>query len=134
MPSNSIIDSGTNSISLSAQMLKAVISKFSTSQQALLTQSIIDGKLVSAADLNLPAWPTLTFVLQGDSGDVKLQVVPSDYWQVDTEQVGAAMAAITPGEAGLAILGLPLMNGYFTIFDGEADNGRGVVKFATRAN
>ena len=43
------------------------------------------------------------------------------------------MAAITEGEPGLAILGLPLMNGYFTIFDGEADNGRGAIKFATRA-
>jgi hypothetical protein len=29
------------------------------------------------------------------------------------------------------ILGLPLMNGYFTIFDGEADGGRGVIRFAT---
>jgi hypothetical protein len=132
MPSNSIIDSGTNSLSLSAQMLKAVLSKFSTAQHALLTQSIMDGKLVSAADLNLPTWPALTFIMQGDTGDVKLQAAPSDYWQVDTEKVGAAMAAITPGEAGLVILGLPLMNGYFTVFDGEADNGRGVVKFATR--
>jgi hypothetical protein len=43
------------------------------------------------------------------------------------------MAAITQGQAGLAILGLPLMNGYFTIFDGEADGGRGVIRFATRA-
>jgi hypothetical protein len=34
------------------------------------------------------------------------------------------------GQPGLAILGLPLMNGYFTIFDGEADGGKGVVKFA----
>jgi hypothetical protein len=25
------------------------------------------------------------------------------------------------------------MNGYFTIFDGEADGGRGVIKFATKA-
>jgi hypothetical protein len=28
------------------------------------------------------------------------------------------------------ILGLPLMNGYFTVFDGEADGGKGVVGFA----
>jgi len=132
MPSNSIVDSGTNSLALSPQLLKAVMSKFSTAQRALLTTSILDQKLVSVADLNLPAWPTLTFVLQGDAGDVSLQVAPSDYWQVNTENVGSAMAAITTGEAGLAILGLPLMNGYFTIFDGEADGGRGVIKFATR--
>jgi hypothetical protein len=129
MPSNSIIDSGTNSLNLGPQMLQALISKFSPAQQALLKQSI-QGQLVSVADLDLASWPTLTFVLQGDTADVTLQVPPSNYWQVNTEKVGAAMLAITSGQAGLAILGLPLMNGYFTIFDGEADGGRGVVKFA----
>jgi hypothetical protein len=132
MPSNSIIDSGTNSLNLGPQMLQALISKFSAPQQELLTKSIA-GNLVSVADLDLAAWPTLTLILQGDTGDVTLEVPPSNYWQVNTEKVGAAMAAITGGQAGLAILGLPLMNGYFTIFDGEADGGRGVVKFATRA-
>jgi hypothetical protein len=133
MPSNSIVDSGTNSLNLGPQMLKALLSKFTAAQQALLNTSI-DGKLVSAADLKLADWPTLTFILQGDVGDVTLKVAPSDYWQVNTEKVGAAMVAITKGDPGLAILGLPIMNGYFTIFDGEADGGRGVIKFATRAN
>jgi len=131
MPSNSIVDSGTNSLNISPQMLSAIISKFSTAQQALLTKSINDQQLVSVADLNLADWPTMTFVLEGDAGDVSLNVTPSNYWQVNTQNVGAAAAAITPGEAGLAILGLPLMNGYFTIFDGEADGGRGVIRFAT---
>lgn len=132
MPTNSIVDSGTNSLNLSAQLLQAVISKFSAAQQALLTQSVLNGKLVSVSDLKLNTWPTITFVMQGETGDVSLTVAASDYWQVNTEQVGAAMAAITSGEPGLAILGLPLMNGYFTIFDGEADSGRGAIKFATR--
>jgi hypothetical protein len=133
MPSNSIIDSGTNSLNLGPQMLTALISKFTTAQQALLKKSILDQKLVSVESLDLPSWPNLTFVLQGDSGDVSLQVTPSNYWQVNTEQAGAAVAAITKGQAGLAILGLPLMNGYFTIFDGEADSGRGAIRFATAA-
>jgi hypothetical protein len=133
MPSNSIIDSGTNSLSLSPQLLKAVISKFTADQQALLNQSITDGKLVDMSLLNLADWPTITFVLEGDTADVSLDVVPSDYWQVNTENVGSAMAAITSGEAGLAILGLPIMNGYFTIFDGEADGGKGAIMFATKA-
>jgi hypothetical protein len=131
MPSNSIIDSGTNSLNLGPQMLKALLSKFTTAQQELLTKSI-DGNLVAVADLNLPTWPTITIILQGDTGDVSLQILPSNYWQVNAQKVGAAMVAITQGQAGLAILGLPLMNGYFTIFDGEADGGRGVVKFAAR--
>jgi hypothetical protein len=131
MPSNSIIDSGTNSLNLGSQLLKAVLSKFSTAQQQLLNKSISSGQLVSAADLNLADWPTITFVLEGDTGDVSLDVAPSSYWQVNTQNVGAAAAAITKGQPGLAILGLPIMNGYFTIFDGEADSGRGVVRFAT---
>ena len=132
MPSNSIVDSGTNSLNLGAQLLQALISKFSPAQQALLTQSIMSQKLVAVTDLKINTWPTIKFVMEGDSGDVSLEVVPGDYWQVNTERVGAAMAAITSGQAGLAILGLPIMNGYFTIFDGEADGGRGVIKFATR--
>jgi hypothetical protein len=133
MPSNSIIDSGTNSLSLSLQLLQAVLSKFNPEQQQLLVRSIVDGQLVSTTDLNLSEWPTITFVLQGDAGDVSLEVPPANYWQVNTERTGVAMAAITKGDPGLAILGLPVMNGYFTIFDGEADGGRGVVKFARAA-
>ncbi len=131
MRTNSIVDSGTNSLSLSTQLLKAVVSKFAPAQRDLMNKSI-GGNSVAVSDLNLASWPNITFVLQGDAGDVSLTVRPSDYWQVDTEQVGAAAAAITEGEAGLAILGLPLMNPYFTIFDGEADGGKGVIKFATR--
>jgi hypothetical protein len=134
MPSNSIIDSGTNSLNLSSQMLKAILSKFTSAQQELLNQSIIDGKPVSAADLDLADWPTLTFVLEGATSDVSLAVPPANYWQVDAIKEGAAMAAITPGQPGLAILGLPVMNGNFTIFDGEADSGRGVIQFAPLAN
>jgi Eukaryotic aspartyl protease len=132
MPSNSIIDSGTNSLNLGPQMLQAVLSEFSPSQQAMLTQSI-KGKPVPVSKLDLATWPTITVILEGDTSDVTLQVPPSNYWQVNAGKVGAAMAALTEGQAGLAILGLPLMNGYFTIFDGEADGGRGVLKFATRA-
>ncbi len=130
MPSNSIVDSGTNSLNLGRQMITAILSKLPAAQKALLETAILQGKLVPMADLQLSAWPTISFILQGDTADVKLDVPPSNYWQVNTQQPGYAAAAITVGEAGLSILGLPLMNGYFTIFDGEADNGKGVIKFA----
>jgi hypothetical protein len=130
MPSNSIIDSGTNSLNISQQMLNAIVSKFSAAQQQLLKAAIMQQHLVPVSALNLAAWPTISFVLQGDADEVRLDVPASNYWQVNTQHVGYAAAAITVGEPGLAILGLPLMNGYFTIFDGEADGGRGVVKFA----
>ncbi len=130
--SNSIVDSGTNSLNISTQTLSAIISKFSTDQQLLLTKSIYQGQPVPMSELRLDEWPTISFVMEGDMGDVKLDVPPSNYWQVNTQNVGSALAAITEGQQpGLTILGLPLMNGYFTIFDGEADNGKGVIKFAT---
>jgi hypothetical protein len=132
MPSNSIIDSGTNSLNLSPPLLDAIISQFTPGQQALLNNSIKNGKLVSTKKLNLASWPTLTFVMEGDTADAMLEVPPEVYWQVNTGRTGYAMSAITVGEPGLAILGLPLMNPYFTVYDGEADNGRGVVKFATK--
>jgi hypothetical protein len=131
MPSNSIVDSGTNSLNLGSQLLTAVLAKFTPAQRALLETSIRKGQPVPNSELDLTTWPTISFVLQGDTGDVALDVLPGDYWQLDTGAVGQAMAAITLGQPGLAILGLPLMNGYYTIFDGEADNGRGVIKFAT---
>jgi hypothetical protein len=130
MPSNSIIDSGTNSLNISSQMLAAILSKFSHAQHQLLTKAIHSQQLIPVSELNLDTWPTISFILQGDAGDVKLDVPPANYWQVNTERAGYAACAITAGSPGLAILGLPLMNGYFTIFDGDADGGKGVVKFA----
>ncbi len=131
MPSNSIVDSGTNSLNLPPQMLTAILSKLPANQKKMLSDAIEKGSLVAVADLNIASWPTISFVLQGDTADVRLDVPPSNYWQVNTQKVGYAAAAITPGQAGLSILGLPLMNGYFTIFDGEADSGKGVIRFAT---
>jgi hypothetical protein len=130
MPSNSIVDSGTNSLNLGPKILNAILAKLSAGQQAQLTASM-DGRIVSVADLKLADWPDLTFILQGDTTDVSLRVAATDYWQVNAPKVGAAMVAITQGSDGLAILGLPIMNGYLTIFDGEADNGRGAIRFAT---
>jgi hypothetical protein len=130
MPTNSIVDSGTNSLNIAPSMLSAMLAKFPAGQKQLLSNAIRHGQLVPMTSLDLAAWPTITFVLQGETGDVRLDVPPTNYWQVNTEQVGTAAAAITVGQPGLAILGLPLMNGYFTIFDGEADGGKGAIKFA----
>lgn len=133
MPSNSIVDSGTNSLNLGPSLLNIIRSNL-PSEQANLLDASLQGKQVSINDLGeISSWPTLTFVLQGaDTGpDVELKVPPQNYWQVDAPEVGMAMAAITEGQDGNAILGLPLMNGYYTIFDGTV-GAKGVIKFATR--
>lgn len=132
MPSNSIVDSGTNSLNLGPQLLNAMFQKFALDQQQLLKAAVLHDRLIAADDLRPNEWPKLTFVMQAASGQagVKLTVAPSEYWQIDAYKVGAALPAITVGEEGFAILGLPLMNGYFTVFDGVADNHRGVIRFA----
>jgi aspartyl protease len=132
MPSNSIVDSGTNSLNLPAHLLQAIFAQFSSAQQQLLHRSVLDGQYVPTSSLQLANWPDIVFVLQGATADVRLRVPPENYWQLDVERPGQSMAALTQGDPNLSILGLPLMNGYFTIFDGEADNGRGVIRFATR--
>ena len=129
--SNSIVDSGTNSLNLGPRLLRAILNELTPAQASQL-ETAIKGKTVSNSDLDLATWPTISFVLEGDAGDVTVDVAPGDYWQLDTGSVGQAQAAITEGTNGLAILGLPAMNGYFVIFDGEADNGRGVIRFARR--
>jgi hypothetical protein len=134
-PSNSIVDSGTTSLDFGPSLLRSIIQQFSKPQQKLLQEALARKKSphVAMADLKLKTWPDLTIVLQGlTRKDVVLTVRPEDYWQVNAPKPGLATLAITEGEAGFTILGLPLMNGYFTIFDGEADNDRGVVRFARR--
>jgi hypothetical protein len=130
--SNSIIDSGTNTLDLGPHLLELILSKFNRTQRAMLRSSIHRDRAVAMTRLDLGAWPDITFILQGDNADASLRVSPNEYWQVNAPRVGVASAAITVGDNGQHVLGLPLMNGYFTIFDGEADGGKGVVKFATR--
>jgi hypothetical protein len=131
-PSNSIVDSGTNGLVFNPQLWNAVLSKFSAAQQAQLKASVVESRAVPVADLDLATWPAITFVLEGAAADVALSVAPSDYWQFNTDTVGAATAAIAnDADQGFTMLGLPLMTGYFTVFDGEADGGRGVIRFAT---
>jgi Eukaryotic aspartyl protease len=132
--SNSIVDSGTNSLTLEQNLFQAVVERFSKAMERELVQSLRAG-YVSMSNLNLTAWPNLTFVMQGDSGDVQLTVTPENYWQVNAPEPGYATAPLFGDNGqlgGQSILGLPLMNGYFTIFDRSVDKGLGVIRFAPR--
>jgi hypothetical protein len=128
---NSIVDSGTQTIDLDPQLLASIIAKFSPEQQELLNASALQQHDVRAADLDLATWPDITFVLQSDGPNALLHVKPGDYWQINAGKIGSATCALSRGNAKDNILGQPLMNGYFTIFDGEADGGRGAIRFAT---
>ena len=131
MYSNSIIDSGTNSLTLANDVYNAVMSGLAKLSPAF-------GKLAAAgqaknSDIDLAKWPTITFTLEGADGvDVPLTIAPSTYWQFDSGTPGNAIFAI--GNFGAtapsqSILGLPLLNNYYTVFDRSLDS-YGVVGFA----
>jgi hypothetical protein len=134
-PSNSIVDSGTNGIALPSSLLSTMKSNLPRALQPLFQRGAIDGQIVGTAQIDLAKWPDIVFVMEGRRGgpEAKLAVKPCDYWQTDAGAIGDAQSAfdVSGADDGI-ILGLPLMNGYFTVFDGEADNGKGEVRFAVR--
>jgi len=129
--SNSIVDSGTNSLYLAPDVYNAIMSSlnqvnpsFAQAAQQASTQPI------PASGLNLADWPDITFVLQGENGQpASLTCAPSTYWQLDALQAGQAMFAIFNAGGVQSILGLPLLNNYYTVFDRTQD-AYGVIRFA----
>lgn len=128
--SNSIVDSGTNGIYLHKDLFKAIEQHLSKSDNDDLVHAIRSG-YIKMSDLNLEDWPVITFVMEGDNGkDAKLDVTPDTYWQLNAPEPGRASLAIYSDTDTQAILGLPLMNNYYTIHDRSVDKGMGVIKFA----
>jgi hypothetical protein len=127
--SNSIVDSGTNELLIDQELF----SEIENALGASLTDQLRAG-YVPMSKLDLNEWPAITFVLEGALGkDVELEVAPETYWQTHTPKAGYAVAVLSGDSGdggGQSILGLPLMNNYFTIFDRSVNKGRGVVSFA----
>ena len=126
-PSNSIVDSGTNGIYLHQTIFDQMLRQLSISNADALRAGY-----VPMSKLDLSTWPTIIFVLEGALGtDVRLEVTPDAYWQTNSQKAGHAEAVIYgTRDKGQAILGLPVMNKYFTVFDRSVDKGLGVVSFA----
>ena len=131
--SNSIVDSGTNGLVIDQSLFEKILGALSPADDSTLSDALRAG-FVPSGKLDLAAWPTLTFVLEGALGaDVKLQVAPDTYWQTDSPKPGYATAVVYGDNGqggGQSILGLPLMNNYFTIFDRSVDKGLGAISFA----
>ena len=72
-------------------------------------------------------WPPVQFVLEGVGADVTLTLSPDTYWQTDAGQANAAIFMILGSSSNQSILGLPLLNNYFTVFD---QTGNGTIEFA----
>ena len=131
--SNSIVDSGTNSLVLAQDVYNAVISglgNLSGNFATLVSEATSNGA-VPQSNLNLSNWPDIKFVMQGaDGGDVTLICAPATYWQTDAYQAGyAAFQINNGGNFPMSILGLPLFNNYYTVFD-RTQNPYGTINFA----
>jgi Eukaryotic aspartyl protease len=139
--SNSIVDSGTNSLVFAQGVYDQLIRSFGNVNDnfanALTQYSIAASQGVAQNQIDLASWPDLRFTLQGaDGSPVVLTVTPGNYWQFDALQRGQALANMYGDDGSLggqSILGLPLMNGYYTVFDRTAASGHGVINFATRS-
>jgi hypothetical protein len=130
--SNSIVDSGTNSIVLTANVYQAVIAAIQSLGEkfAMTVNSVISRGYVRETAINLAEWPDISFVMQGaDGSDVTLTCAPSTYWQTDAPQKGDVVFQINKTNWPLAILGLPLFNNYYTVFD-RTQNPYGTINFA----
>ena len=131
MISNSIVDSGTNSLALAKDVFEAILSSLENLNPDFTTaiETASNGS-VETSSLNLDTWPEITFTLKGDTGDpVPLTCSPSTYWQSDCPQSGQASFAIQSSGMPQSILGLPLMNNYYCVFDRTQD-AFGVIRFA----
>jgi len=133
--SNSIVDSGTNLLVLANDVCQAVLESLANLNPGFVTliQQAGQGSVPSSA-VTLTEWPRINFFLKGSDGKpVKLTCLPENYWQDQHPAPGRSVFQIRPAgnPVNQSILGLPLMNNYYTVFDRSLGAGRGVIKFAT---
>jgi hypothetical protein len=131
--SNSIIDSGTNSLWLAAgvydSILKSLVSLNAQFGQ-IISQSLKNQGIVPTSELNLSEWPSISFILMGDTGqNVTLTCSPQTYWQLNFPKAGQAIFQLSDNNGPQSVLGLPLLNNYFSVFDRSLDKN-GVIRFA----
>ena len=137
---NSIIDSGTSVLWLAADMYAAVVGSlkqldpvFAAAIEGFATLSEQNPGL-PMSQLDLAKWPNIHFTLEGCNGqDIRLTCTPQTYWQVDYPAAGQAyfqvIGPLQEGDANQSILGLPLLNNYYTVFDRSLSTS-GVIRFA----
>jgi len=137
---NAIIDTGASLIVLTSEMYQQMLKDFaaiSTDFASLLApfEKISAQETgIDSSHLELDKWPDLTFNFTGaDNEIISLVCKPSTYWQTNSPKADRACFKILtqlPTWPNQSILGLPLINNYYLIFDRSA-NDTGVIKCAT---
>ncbi|CAM4032858.1 pepsin-like aspartyl protease [Shewanella aquimarina] len=154
--SNAIIDTGASAIVLTrhlfgalSQALEAINPSF-IQQIAPFSDIAYQQTGIPMDELQLDSWPDLTFYFVGPRNEheampscddpdcppgcepIAITVTPQHYWQINTPTQGKAcfkLLSQLPNWPDQSILGLPLMSGYYVIFDRSVDE-KGVIRFA----
>jgi len=143
---NAIIDTGAAALVLTAALYEQVINDLiaiNPSFAALVTPfkdlkeqyTGIDASLIKLAQ-----WPTIYFNFVGEptilnsqeKPTIQLACAPNTYWQLNSPAFGKAsfkLLSQLPQWPNQSIIGLPLMNNYYVVFD-RSEAKTGVVKFA----
>ncbi|KGJ89686.1 pepsin-like aspartic protease [Colwellia psychrerythraea] len=142
---NAIIDTGAGGIVLTADIYQQVISDLITYNanfaECLAPFKEISAQLtgIDASELKLSEWPSIYFNFVSEPATttkaekiVQLACTPETYWQINTPNYGKAcfrLLSQLPQWPNQSIIGLPLLNNYYVVFDRTKDK-TGVVKFA----
>ncbi|KXJ60979.1 MAG: hypothetical protein AXW14_10680 [Alteromonas sp. Nap_26] len=159
---NGIVDSGASMVMFPPSLYKQLMNDFA-SHNAQFTELLapfmtFDGteKGIDANKVNLHEWPNIYLYIEGENTeadndsnddnegkhkgrnkdqDICLCIPPEHYWQIHAPEPEMASFKIlsTPNWPNQSILGLPLLNNYYTIFDRE-NGDKGVIQFATKAS
>lgn len=157
--SNAIIDTGASAIVLTRHLFDAMkqaldaINPLFTEQIAPFSEIAFQQTGIDMETLQLELWPDLTFYFIGPRSElhaaptcsdpccppgcepVSIRVTPQHYWQINTPTKGKAcfkLLSQLPNWPNQSILGLPLMSGYYVIFDRSVDD-KGVIRFAEQS-
>lgn len=138
--SNGIVDSGASAIVLPQKVFTALKEQFAQIDpkftDILKNFAAYTGKEtgIPLDQVNLKEWPEIEFELLSTYGDkVILTLSPHTYWQTHAPEADLISFKITTlkGWPNQGILGLPLLNNYFTIFKRDAGKN-GEIEFANR--
>jgi hypothetical protein len=134
--SNCIVDTGTNALVLANDVCAGVLQSLEKLNPKFIAMIQLAGQgSIASSALDLAKWPSISFTLTGANGKpVKLSCSPHTYWQDNYPGRGRSVCQIRPTGQGnpvnQSVLGLPLMNNYYTVFDRSQGSGKGVISFA----
>lgn len=138
--SNGIVDSGASAVVFPKQVFKGLVDQL-TSYNSAFSDLLEPFKQFAGKErgidldrVSLSQWPNICIEVDNPSGTTStLTLTPHTYWQTHAPAFDQISFKITTleGWPNQGILGLPLLNNYFTIFN-RAEGQNGQIEFANK--